>query len=112
MLQAALPKKQLGLESNVLYINTVKAFPERRKEQMLFKHKLSKKVIGEVNSRIFIMDVQYDQFESFLNEIETRIIQNVIKVIIIDSIAALSDVQFINDNNEVDYTARSLFLKK
>lgn len=112
MIQAIIPIMYGGLESNALYINTVKAFPDKRLEQLLDKYKMNKNVKQETKARIKILNYQSDQFEAFLNEIEEYIIKNSITVLIIDSIASLCDTQFINENNEVDYQARSAYLKK
>ena len=52
------------------------------------------------------------EFEKFLANFENFIATKKIGMVIIDSITGLSDVQFIKENNEVDFISRAQFLKR
>ena len=112
MLQAALPIKLGGLDLNVLYISTVKQLSDKRLGQILETLPLSKSELNKINKNVHLENIEATQFESYLVEVEKFIEDNKIKMIIIDSIAGLSDVQFINENNEVDYIGRAQFLRR
>jgi RecA/RadA recombinase len=111
-IQATLPNSYGGLESTILYISTVKKISNKRIEQIINGLKISKKHIPTITSRFIDDYVEASEFEQYLSSIENKIVDNKIKLIVIDSITGLSDVQFINENNEVDYIGRSIFLKR
>jgi RecA/RadA recombinase len=112
MLQTALPRTRNGLDSNVLYLTTVKKLSTKRLEQIIDSLNLSNIERKILMSKIDIRNIEASEFDNFMLQIEEIIFKNKIKMIIIDSIAGLCDVQFINENNEVDYVGRAMFLKR
>jgi RecA/RadA recombinase len=112
MLQTALPRTRNGLDSNVLYLTTVKKLSTKRLEQIIDNLNLSNIERKILMSKIDIRNIEASEFDNFMLQIEEIIFKNKIKMIIIDSIAGLCDVQFINENNEVDYVGRAMFLKR
>jgi hypothetical protein len=112
MIRAALPINKGGLDSDVLFITTVQKISLKRVEQLLKIYSLSKKELDNIYSKFHIEHFEYDEFDKFLSTIHEYINNKKIKMLIIDSITGLCDVQFIKENNEVDYVNRTLFLKR
>jgi hypothetical protein len=100
------------MEINILYISTVKNFSRKRLEAMLNSTGLNTSQKKELLSRLHTKDLDSNYFDKFMQSLEEMIDQNKIKMIILDSITGLSDVQFISENNEVDYVGRAMFLKR
>ena len=63
-------------------------------------------------SKIQINNIEASEFDNFMLRLEEEIFTKKLKMIIVDSVAGLCDVQFINENNEVDYVGRAIFLKR
>jgi DNA repair protein RAD57 len=112
MVKCALPKKFEGLEKTVLYITTVKALGDKRISQMVEQFNLSKKEKVEFEKRIIHKHCDYEEFEKLFPFIPEMITKDNIKMIIIDTITGLCDIQFMNENNELDYQNRAVFLKR
>lgn len=112
MIRCVLPKYLNGLESDVLYITTVKPISDRRINQIIdYIGKLKQADLEKVYNRMHFRNLDPNEFNAFFNTIDDFIFKNKIKMIIIDSMTGLADVQFINENNEVDYKSRTIFLK-
>jgi len=112
MITAALPTKLGGLDLHVLYITTVQKFPDRRLDQLLSYYNFSKSETDEIYSKFHIERMEFKEFDNFLSNIDSYLFKNKIGLVIIDSITGVADVQFIKDNNEVDYISRAQFLKR
>lgn len=56
-------------------------------------------------------NVDEKSYDDFFQNINTFIYDKNIKMIIVDSFAALADVRFISEDNSVDYIARANFMK-
>jgi len=112
MLQTALPTNRNGLDSNVLYLTTVKKLSEKRLEQIVDSLNLTNIERKILMSKIQINNIEASEFDNFMLRLEEEIFTKKLKMIIVDSVAGLCDVQFINENNEVDYVGRAIFLKR
>jgi RecA/RadA recombinase len=112
MLKCILPKRLNGLEQNALFITTVKKVSLQRIEKIIdLNIDLTNKERKEVYRRINNQHFDPDEYNAFFITIDDYIFKNKIKMVIIDSFAGLADVQFIKDNNEVDYRNRTIFLR-
>jgi hypothetical protein len=112
MIRAALPTRLGGLDLHVLFITTVQKFSQRRLDQLLSNYNFSKSELEEIYSKFHIEHLEAQEFDKFLLNIDNYLFKNKIGLVIIDSITGVADVQFIKENNEVDFISRAQFLKR
>ncbi len=98
--------------NNVMFINTVKKFSYKRFESIINSLKLNSKEKENLMKKVIVRDLEVNDFDNFILTIEDFIFKNNIKMIILDSVTGLFDVQFINDNNEIDFCSRTLFMNR
>lgn len=98
--------------NNVLFINTVKKFSFKRFESILGSIRLNPNEKEKLMKRVIVRDLEVNDFDNFILTIEDFIFKNSIKMIILDSITGLFDVQFINESNEIDYSSRTQFMNR
>lgn len=96
---------------NCLYISINHNFPEKRLSDFLSNY--NKKIIGQINfPKQFLFEKfnSINKFRCFLDSFESFIIENSINIIFLDSIAALLETEFIDDNGNIDIKSRNGFL--
>ena len=114
IINTILPKSINFLEKGCLYISTVHKLPTQRLYQFInsYNKKISQKEIDNSLKRLFNKHFEPKDFEKFFNvEVEEFILKNNIKVIIIDSMTGICDLQFINENNIINFKERAKFIK-
>ncbi len=97
---------------NSLYISINHKFPERRIKDFLNDVQIN--IIGEiVNKKIYIQEIfEFSAFQDFYININEYIFKNNIKVVFIDSIAALIETEFFDINGNLDFQKRENFLTR
>ncbi len=114
IINTILPKSIGFLEKGCLYISTVHKLPTQRLYQFInyYNKKITKKEIDNSIKRLFNKHFEPKDFEKFFNvEIEEFILKNNIKVIIIDSMTGICDLQFMNENNIINFKERAKFIR-
>ena len=114
IINTILPKSINYLEKGCLYISTVQKLPKQRLFQFIdfYGQKLSQKEKDISFKRLIYKHFLPNDFEKFFNtQVEDFIVENNIKVIIIDSITGICDVQFINEYNIINFKERAKFIR-
>ena len=114
IINTILPKSIDYLEKGCLYISTIHKLPTQRFYQVInsYNKTISKNEIDNSLKRLFNKHFEPNDFEKFFNvEVEEFILKNNIKVIIIDSMTGICDLQFINENNVINYKERAIFIR-
>ncbi|KYQ91914.1 AAA ATPase domain-containing protein [Tieghemostelium lacteum] len=108
-LQVQLPFEQGGLNGGCLYICTNTEFPMKRLNQMIQHHKDSKKIRFVDNIFIETIPSAEKLLDLLSNRIQSLLFQKTIRLIIIDSIAALFRSEYGNEKAETIEKSKLLY---
>ena len=114
IINTILPKSIDYLEKGCLYISTIHKLPTQRFYQVInsYNKTISKNKIDNSLKRLFNKHFEPNDFEKFFNvEVEEFILKNNIKVIIINSMTGICDLQFMNENNIINFKERAKFIR-